>query len=82
MQTQHIDQTQHIYNCTVNSSSLGGGLRNNSGVFINNNFTQIPELNKLFVHMDRGNPTTNNDNIIRTIIDEASNPYPQFLVKH
>ncbi|GAA4817019.1 fibronectin type III domain-containing protein [Litoribaculum gwangyangense] len=70
----HFNQSQYIVNSIITATSLGGGWGNNQGQYINSSFTNIPALNKLMVTMK--------DNVITTIIDEAPNPYPQFLVKH
>lgn len=70
----HFNQSQYIMNSTVMATALGGGWGNNQGQYINSRFPNIPALNKLMVTMK--------DDVITTIIDEAPNPYPQFLVKH
>ena len=77
-----FDQTNYIYNSVINGFFRGGWLEN-AGVYVNSTFAQNPELSKLLlIEYDDPNAGRSENDILQTIIDEPSNPYPQLYVKH
>lgn len=68
---EHNSQNHYIINSTINGA-IGVGSGYTSGVFVNSNFLVHPEFSKILVNLKK--------NILTTIIDKKSNPYPQVLV--
>ena len=68
-----FNQSNFICNSVINSNYPGGSIFDN-GCFVNSSFAQNPAYNKLLVVIK--------DSVYTTVIDEESNPYPQFYVKH
>lgn len=72
-----------IKSLVVRNSTVAGSLGNrvNRAIFMNSSFPNEPSINKLLVTRKPNDPDWNNP-FEYVIIDEAPNPYPQFLVKY